>query len=90
MIHHEPFTQMAAASHCQRQEMTYNCTAFAEKLALVYRTAEPVARQPESCTFALPVLDSACQPLRDLVSVSKESKTSGSGSKAEMRLSICS
>ena len=61
-----------------------------ERLALEYKMAEPVARQPESCTFALPVLDMACQPLRDLVSVSKGSKTSGLGSRAEMRLSICS
>lgn len=71
--------------------MTYNAMHFpAEELALEYRMAEPEAIQPESCTFALPVLDIACQPLRDLVSVSKGSETSSSGSKAEMRLSICS
>lgn len=52
--------------------------------------AEPVATQPESCTLALPVLDIACQPLRDLVNVSKGSDTYFSGSKADMRLSICS
>ena len=63
--------------------------AHAEKHALEYRAAQPVARQPESCTLALPSLDIACQPLRDLVSVSKGSKTSDSGSKAETRLSIC-
>ena len=79
------------ASHVQRQERTVDRRAVnTEVLALEYSTAEPVARHPESCTLDLPVLDIACQPFRDLVSVSKGSVTSFSGSRADMRLSICS
>ena len=89
--YHDPFTQLQLPHIPKpRERHTIAAHFHAEELALEYRAAEPVARQPESCTVALPVLDIARQPLRDLVSVSKGSKTSGSGSKAEMRLSICS
>lgn len=90
VTYHEQFTQLQLPHTARKKRHTVAIHFHAEELAFEYRTAEPVARQPESCIFALPVLDIACQPFWDLVSVSKASKDSGSGSKAEMRLSICS
>lgn len=92
LIGSHPSTHIRLVCQVPTQEkgMQLKVLPCQEDLALEYNRAEPIARLPESCTFALPVLDIACQPLRVLVSVSKGSEISCSGSKAKIRLSICS